>query len=63
MVRAPLAHVASHATIACIGPVTSAAARESGLTVHVEPGAHTTGGMLAALETYWAPAAPVPGVR
>jgi uroporphyrinogen III methyltransferase / synthase len=37
------------AVVACIGPVTSAAARARGLTVDVEPAEHTVRGLVAAL--------------
>ena len=37
------------ATVACIGPVTAAAAREAGLTVDVEATAHTIPGLVDAL--------------
>jgi uroporphyrinogen-III synthase len=41
------------AVIASIGPITSAAAREVGLRVHVEAGEHTGPGLVAALEEYY----------
>ena len=40
--------------IACIGPITAEAARETGLCVDVVAAVHTTGGLLDALETYFA---------
>jgi uroporphyrinogen III methyltransferase/synthase len=40
--------------IASIGPVTSAAIRAAGYAVHVEPEDHTTAGLLAALDSYFA---------
>ncbi|HEY1014472.1 MAG TPA: uroporphyrinogen-III synthase, partial [Herpetosiphonaceae bacterium] len=48
-IRALLAPVA----VACIGPVTAAAAREHGLRVAVEAGDHTSAGLLAALAAYF----------
>ncbi|HUR18757.1 MAG TPA: uroporphyrinogen-III C-methyltransferase [Acidimicrobiales bacterium] len=39
--------------VACIGPVTSATARENGLTVAVEAGVHTVRGLVDALEQYF----------
>lgn len=40
--------------LASIGPVTSAAIRDAGLPVHVEPAEHTMSGLVDALETYYA---------
>lgn len=37
------------ATVACIGPITAAAARESGLTVHVEASEYTIRGLVQAM--------------
>jgi len=42
------------AAIACIGPVTGAAARARGLAVDVEPTEHTVPGLVAALERWFA---------
>ncbi|HEY6222744.1 MAG TPA: uroporphyrinogen-III synthase [Gemmatimonadales bacterium] len=42
--------VLSGATVACIGPVTAAAARARGLTVHLEPAEHSIPGLVAALD-------------
>jgi uroporphyrinogen III methyltransferase/synthase len=42
------------AVIASIGPVTSAAIRDAGLPVHVEPAEHTTAALAAALDTHFA---------
>lgn len=44
----------ARAAIACIGPVTGAAARARGLTVEVEPADHTVPGLVAALERWFA---------
>jgi len=41
------------AALASIGPVTSAAIREAGYAVAVEPAEHTADGLLDALETYF----------
>ena len=41
-------------TIASIGPVTSAAIRAAGLSVHVEPAEHTTAALAEHLDTYFA---------
>ena len=38
------------ASVACIGPVTAAAARALGLTVHLEPAEHSIPGLVAALD-------------
>ena len=38
--------------VACIGPVTAASARDSGLRVDVESGVHTAGGLVDALVAY-----------
>src|SRR5690606_6928927 len=38
--------------VACIGPVTAAAARESGFPVHVTAAAYTVPGLVAALAAY-----------
>ncbi len=38
--------------VVCIGPVTSATAREAGMTVDVEAAEHTTSGLLSALTAY-----------
>lgn len=43
--------------VACIGPVTSEAARGLGLPVHVEPVAHTVKDLVMALEQHYAGAA------
>jgi uroporphyrinogen III methyltransferase / synthase len=40
--------------VACIGPITASAARELGLTVDVVASRYTTGGLLAALDAYFA---------
>ncbi|MBV9028119.1 MAG: uroporphyrinogen-III synthase, partial [Candidatus Eremiobacteraeota bacterium] len=40
--------------IACIGPVTAAAARDAGLPPHVIAQQYTTAGLLTALETHFA---------
>ena len=40
-------------TVACIGPVTAATARELGLQVDVEAGTHTIPGLVAALEHHF----------
>jgi uroporphyrinogen-III synthase len=45
------------AVVACIGPTTAEAARECGLPVHVVAPAHTTAGLIDALEAYFAGAA------
>ncbi|HSP68674.1 MAG TPA: uroporphyrinogen-III synthase, partial [Bryobacteraceae bacterium] len=37
--------------IASIGPITSATARELGLTVHVEADPHTVAGVVSAIES------------
>ncbi|MBC5811384.1 MAG: uroporphyrinogen-III C-methyltransferase [Candidatus Eremiobacteraeota bacterium] len=42
--------LAAHKTVACIGPVTAAAARNAGLPVHVVAEEYTVDGLLAALE-------------
>ena len=42
-------------TVACIGPVTAATAREHGLTVDVEAPVHTIDGLVAALVEWAAP--------
>jgi len=52
MTREPLAGVAAGATIACIGPTTSGAARELGLGVDVEPAEHTSAALVAELDAY-----------
>ena len=41
------------ATVASIGPITSATAREFGLPVHVEASEHTIPGLVAAIETHF----------
>ena len=38
--------------IACIGPVTSSAARETGLSVHIEAKKHTIAGLISALKKF-----------
>lgn len=43
--------VLGEAYVACIGPVTAAAARALGLTVHLEPAEHSIPGLVAALDT------------
>ena len=43
----------SRAAIACIGPATAAAARESGLTVDIVAGEHTVAGLVSSLEDYY----------
>ena len=43
-------HLPGNPLIACIGPVTSATAREVGLPVHVEAKEHTITGLVAALK-------------
>jgi uroporphyrinogen-III synthase len=45
-------------TVACIGPITAATAREHGLTVDIEAPEHTIEGLVAALTT-WAAAHPI----
>ncbi len=45
------------AVVACIGPVTSEAARAKGLPVHVEPASHTVPDLVIALEQHFAAAA------
>ena len=42
----------SGATIACIGPITAATAREKGLKVDIIAKEHTMAGLLEALESY-----------
>jgi uroporphyrinogen-III synthase len=42
------------ATIACIGPVTAATAREVGLEVHIEPPEHTIAALVEALKSHFA---------
>jgi uroporphyrinogen-III synthase len=42
------------AVVACIGPITAAAAREAGLTVAVMPETYTTDGLVEALVAYFA---------
>jgi uroporphyrinogen-III synthase len=44
----------SRATIACIGPITAATARELGLTVDIVPAEHTVAGLVDALEAHYA---------
>jgi uroporphyrinogen-III synthase len=44
--------------VACIGPVTAAAAREAGLTVAVEASVHTRAGLVDALVAWSAAGAP-----
>lgn len=39
--------------VASIGPVTTTAAQEAGLSVHVEADPHTIGGLVDGLESYW----------
>jgi uroporphyrinogen III methyltransferase/synthase len=41
--------------VACIGPVTSATAREAGLTVSVEAAAHDTGGLVTSIVGHFNP--------
>lgn len=41
-------------TIACIGPITAATAREAGLAAHVVAETHTIPGLVAALREYYA---------
>ena len=41
--------LATHATVACIGPVTADAARAAGLPVHVQPSAYTSEALVDAL--------------
>jgi uroporphyrinogen-III synthase len=41
-------------TVASIGPVTSAAIRQAGFPVHVEPAEHTAAALAAALDTHFA---------
>ncbi|MGE0060316.1 MAG: uroporphyrinogen-III synthase, partial [Dehalococcoidia bacterium] len=43
------------ATIACIGPVTAATAREYHLDVHVEPAEHTIPALVEALKAHFTP--------
>ncbi|MCH7745488.1 MAG: uroporphyrinogen-III C-methyltransferase [Chloroflexi bacterium] len=43
----------SGATIACIGPITAATAREMGLKVDIVSSEHTIAGLIEALETYF----------
>ena len=45
-------------TVACIGPVTAATAREMGLTVHVEPADHSIPALVAALRGYFSKSPP-----
>jgi uroporphyrinogen III methyltransferase/synthase len=45
--------------VACIGPVTAATARAQGLTVDIEPAAHTVDGLVAAV-VEWAAGHPTP---
>jgi uroporphyrinogen-III synthase len=45
-------------TVACIGPVTAATARELGLTVAVEPATHTIPALVAALKEHLLTKAP-----
>jgi uroporphyrinogen III methyltransferase/synthase len=52
MVDAVGAEALQEAPIACIGPVTAQAARESGIEVAVEAGEHTIPGLVAALKAY-----------
>jgi uroporphyrinogen III methyltransferase/synthase len=42
------------ATVASIGPITSATAREFGLPVHVEASEHTIPGLVVAIEAHFA---------
>lgn len=42
------------AAVASIGPVTSAAIRDAGFSVHVEPAEHTMAALVDTLETYFA---------
>ncbi|MFH1060593.1 MAG: uroporphyrinogen-III synthase, partial [Pseudomonadota bacterium] len=44
---------AGRLTVASIGPVTSATARDLGLTVHVEPAAYTIPDLVAALADFY----------
>lgn len=46
---------AAPATVACIGPITAATAREAGLTVSVEASEHTIDGLVAALVAHSTP--------
>jgi uroporphyrinogen-III synthase len=52
----PLAEAARGAVIACIGPSTASTARDRGLRVDVEAPAHTTDGLVDALEQHFAQA-------
>jgi len=47
------------AAVASIGPLTSAAAREAGLTVTIEPPESTIDALVAAMAAYWADRKPV----
>jgi uroporphyrinogen-III synthase len=51
------ARVLRGAVVACIGPTTAAAARELGLTVHVEAVPHTGAALAAALAAHFTPVA------
>jgi uroporphyrinogen III methyltransferase/synthase len=52
LVAAVGAEALSDSAIACIGPITSATARERGLRVDIEAEEYTLPGLIAALEAY-----------
>ncbi|HEX5417759.1 MAG TPA: uroporphyrinogen-III synthase, partial [Chloroflexota bacterium] len=47
------ARLLQHVVLASIGPITSATARELGLTVAVEAAEHTIPGLVSAMERYY----------
>jgi uroporphyrinogen-III synthase len=54
LVGARVRDVLAGAAVASIGPVTSAAIRDAGYPVHVEPAEHTMAGLVDALDTFFA---------
>jgi uroporphyrinogen III methyltransferase/synthase len=52
-----VADLLKNTTVAVIGPVTADAARQAGITVSVEPGSYTIGGLVDAIAGHFEPVA------